>query len=86
MIPDYQLARGIQAKRIRAWGLSPRWVGVGGEAPNEPEGLRGAEPPKHKFCSEFVQVLNSLRILSTKSTIVCMLMLVFSFICVIETH
>ena len=47
MIPDNQLAGGIQSKNIRGLGVEPPVGGVGGQTPQEPGDLgeRASEHP-----------------------------------------
>ena len=54
MIPDNQLARGIQSESIRGLGAEPQQGSVRSEAPNKNEKVQGAEPPRHKKMSELV--------------------------------
>ena len=64
MIPDNQLARGIQSKILYDLGMDPLVADVRREAPCEPGGLGGRSPSnakyflnqnrsKKKVCSDF---------------------------------
>ena len=66
MIPENQLARGIQSKRIRDMRVECQVVGLG-EAPYETGGLEGRSPLTQKK-SEFVQVPDHYKIDHTSKT------------------
>ena len=58
MIPDNELARGIQSKSFRALGPVPPVGYVEGETPQEPGVLGGWSLLNIIFFTEFVQVPN----------------------------
>ena len=49
MIPDNQLASGIQSKCIQSLGAEPPVDDMGGKRPNKTRGLGGPHPPDIKM-------------------------------------